>query len=189
MPRATWPKVSIHFLARIIFLIWTYPPWGWIRTTFILLGKRHGAAYRCFGFMYRSLHITVDRGKTEEPFHIFKVEAGHWWQQEFGNLSRRWDYHKRVSRMARFKDGAFDWRWRKQIPIVLVTIATNWIILPDELTRLTWHPVRVIFHQPIEPDAERWDVQTLKDEVYRIIDTRTRATEKKFKTWHLMKKH
>jgi 1-acyl-sn-glycerol-3-phosphate acyltransferase len=79
-------------------------------------------------------------------------------------------------RMARFKDGAFKLSVDKQIPIVPVTIATNWILLPGELGDLNWHPIRVIFHEPIYPEGK--DESILRKEVYEIIDAelRTAAT-------------
>ena len=52
--------------------------------------------------------------------------------------------------MAKFKDGAFRVAIEKQIAIVPVTIPFNWIILPPDEFLLRWHPLKVIFHEPIE---------------------------------------
>lgn len=148
----------------------------------IFVGKDDMERIPLFGFMYRHLHITVNREKLKSRYATY-LKSGEAIDQgkslvifpEGGIVSTDFP------RMARFKDGAFRLAVEKQIPIVPVTIATNWIILPNELTKLTRIPIRMIFHEPIEPDAARWTVQTLKEEVYRIIDAELRATEAKLK--------
>ena len=148
----------------------------------IFVGKHDMERIPLFGFMYRSLHITVDREKLKSRYSTYlrsreAIDHG----KSLVIFPEGGIITKEFPHMARFKDGAFRLALEKQIPIVPVTIATNWIILPDELTQLTWHPIRVIFHKPIEPDANRWNVQTLKEEVYRIIDAELRETEMKFR--------
>jgi 1-acyl-sn-glycerol-3-phosphate acyltransferase len=146
----------------------------------IFVGKDDMERIPLFGFMYRHLHITVNREKLKSRYTTY-LKSGEAIDQgkslvifpEGGIASK--DFPK----MARFKDGAFRLAVEKQIPIVPVTIATNWIILPNELTTINRVPVRMIFHEPIEPSP--WDVQTLKDEVYRIIDNELRVAEAKYK--------
>jgi 1-acyl-sn-glycerol-3-phosphate acyltransferase len=73
--------------------------------------------------------------------------------------------------MGEFKDGAFRAAIEKQIPIVPVTIPYNWIILPADQFLLRWHPLKVIFHEPIETTGlTLQDVDALKEKVFRIID-------------------
>jgi 1-acyl-sn-glycerol-3-phosphate acyltransferase len=144
----------------------------------IFVGKDAMERIPLFGFMYRHLHITVNREKLKSRYETY-VKSGEALDKgksltifpEGGIVS------KEFPRMARFKDGAFRLAIEKQIPIVPVTIATNWIILPDGLTSLNPKTIRLVFHEPIEPDPTRWTVQTLKDEVYRIIDAELRTTE------------
>jgi 1-acyl-sn-glycerol-3-phosphate acyltransferase len=129
-----------------------------------------------FGFMYRKLHITVDRGRLMSRYSTYKqsVQAIDQGKSlvifpEGGIVST--DFPK----MARFKDGAFKLATHKQIPIVPVTIATNWILLPDESKGLKWHPIRVIFHEPVYPSGR--DEASLKQEVYNTIDAELRKVE------------
>jgi 1-acyl-sn-glycerol-3-phosphate acyltransferase len=144
----------------------------------IFVGKDEMERIPLFGFMYRHLHITVNREKLKSRYDTY-VKSGEALDQgksltifpEGGIVS------KEFPKMARFKDGAFRLSLEKQIPIVPVTIATNWIILPEGLNYLRRKTIRIILHEPIEPDASRWTVPTLKDEVYRIIDTELRSTE------------
>jgi 1-acyl-sn-glycerol-3-phosphate acyltransferase len=79
----------------------------------------------------------------------------------------------RPPHMGRFKDGAFRAAIEKQIQIVPVTIPYNWIILPDaKYMLINWKPLKLIFHEPIDPLAfELKDVDELKEKVYSIIDT------------------
>jgi 1-acyl-sn-glycerol-3-phosphate acyltransferase len=72
--------------------------------------------------------------------------------------------------MSRFKDGAFRVAIEKQIPLVPVTIPYNWIILPPDEFLLRWHPLHVIFHEPIQTTGLTLeDLDTLKDKVFAII--------------------
>jgi 1-acyl-sn-glycerol-3-phosphate acyltransferase len=144
----------------------------------IFVGKHDMERVPLFGWMYRSLHITVDRNKLKSRYATFI------------NSQRAIDEGKSLvvfpeggimttefPRMSRFKDGAFRLAIEKQIPIVPVTIATNWILLPGDWVDLKRHPIRVIFHEPIEPDPSRWTITTLKEEVFRIIDKQLRQEE------------
>jgi 1-acyl-sn-glycerol-3-phosphate acyltransferase len=105
-----------------------------------------------FGFMYSKLHITVDRAKLKSRY-ITLVKSLKALDQgkslvifpEGGIVSK----HPPV--MAEFKDGAFRAAIEKQIPIVPVTIPYNWIILPGAEFLLSWKPMKVIFHEPIDP--------------------------------------
>lgn len=73
--------------------------------------------------------------------------------------------------MAPFKDGAFRIVIEKQIPIVPVTIANNWIVLPDEKWLLKRETVKVIYHKPIETKGmDMGSPNALKQMVYKTID-------------------
>lgn len=73
--------------------------------------------------------------------------------------------------MASFKDGAFRVAIEKQIGIVPVTIPFNWIILPPNEFLLRWHPLKVVFHEPIDTTGSTTkDTDTLKQKLFTIID-------------------
>ena len=147
----------------------------------IFVGKHEMEKIPLFGFMYRSLHITVDRDRIKSRYSTYlksrqAIEEGKSLVifPEGGIISTTFPT------MSRFKDGAFKLAMEKQIPIVPVTIATNWIILPGDLVDLTWYPIRVIFHEPILPDRVVWNEASLKKEVYHIIDQELSIAEKKY---------
>jgi 1-acyl-sn-glycerol-3-phosphate acyltransferase len=138
----------------------------------IFVGKNDMEKVPLFGFMYRKLHITLDRGSLRSRGNSVRnslkaIDDGKSLviYPEGGIVSAE------TPRMSYFKDGAFRTAIEKQIPIVPVTIPFNWIILPDHHPlRLHRGKVKVIFHEPIETKGmTNSDVKKLKHEVYSII--------------------
>ena len=139
----------------------------------IFVGKTGIENIPLFGFMYRKLHITVDRSKLKSRYASLKrsLEA----IDEGKNLVIYPEGGIVTTRdpvMGRFKDGAFRVGIEKQIAIVPVTIPFNWIILPPNEFLLRWHPLKVIFHEPIETTGLTIkDTDALKEKLFTIIDT------------------
>lgn len=140
----------------------------------IFVGKSAMEKVPLFGFMYRNLHITVDREKLSSRYSTFTRSLAALDQgkslvifPEGGMVTHL------PPRMGRFKDGAFRAAIEKQIPIVPVTIPYNWIILPDaKYVMLNWKPLKLIFHEPIDPSKfSLKEVDVLKEKVYSIIET------------------
>lgn len=140
----------------------------------VFVGKNDMEKVPLFGFMYRKLHITVDRTSLSSRVNTLKrsaqaIEEGKSIMifAEGGILS------KHPPTMVKFKDGAFRVAIEKQIPLVPVTIPNNWIILPDEQPLLLrWGTMKVIFHEPIETKGLTLDdVSELRDKVFSIIAT------------------
>ncbi len=139
----------------------------------IFVGKNDMEGIPLFGFMYRKLHITVDRSKLRSRMNTIiqslkAIDAG----KSLVIFPEGGIVTKNPPQMAHFKDGAFRIAIEKQIPIVPVTIPHNWIILPDR-SPLRVHAgcVNVIFHAPILPQAYTLDtVDEYKKEVYNVIN-------------------
>lgn len=137
----------------------------------IFVGKNDMERIPAFGYMYRKLHITVDRAKLRSRYTSLlqartALEEGKSLviYPEGGIMS------KNIPTMAPFKDGAFRLAIEKQIPIVPVTIPFNWIILPDKEFLLHWHPLKVIFHEPLQTKGMTMDdLDSLKEKVFTII--------------------
>lgn len=117
----------------------------------LFVGKNDMEKIPLFGFMYRKLHITVDRSKLKSRFETMvktmqALDEGKSLviYPEGGIISQS------PPNMASFKDGAFRAAIEKQIPIVPVTIPHNWIILPDGEFVVYWGLISVIFHEPID---------------------------------------
>lgn len=138
----------------------------------IFVGKNDMGNIPLFGWMYKNLHITVDRAKLRSKYDTF-VKSGLALEEgkslviypEGGIFSES------PPQLAPFKDGAFRMAIEKQIPIVPVTIPRNWIILPSDEFLVRLGTVTVIFHEPIETrKMTPEDTDKLKDQVYRVIN-------------------
>ncbi len=139
----------------------------------IFVGKNEMERIPLFGFMYKRLHITVDRSKLKSRFitMVRTLEALDEGKSlilypEGGIMSTS------PPNLSSFKDGAFRAAIEKQIPIVPVTIPHNWIILPDGELVVNWGLITVIFHEPIETKGYSLDdIGKVKDMVKEVIST------------------
>ena len=136
----------------------------------VFVGKSDMEKIPLFGYMYKKLHITVDRSSLKSKYstYIRSLEAIDHGKSlvifpEGGILSTN------PPQLARFKDGAFRVAIEKQIPMVPVIIPDNWIILPESLL-LRWRKPRIIFLEPIETKGMSLnDLGTLKEKVFKIM--------------------
>ncbi|MGC1240137.1 MAG: lysophospholipid acyltransferase family protein [Chryseosolibacter sp.] len=125
----------------------------------VFVGKNDMENIPFFGFMYSKLHITVDRAKLKSRYitlvkSLKAIDKG----KSLVIFPEGGIVTKYPPAMGEFKDGAFRAAIEKQIPIVPVTIPYNWIILPPDQFLLHWKPLKVIFHEPIDPS-----IYTLKE--------------------------
>lgn len=153
---------------------------GFAPNPVVYVGKSSLAKIPLFGFMFKKLNVTVNRGSIKDRYKslqlaLSKMEDGRSLVMfpEGGIMS------KNIPEMTRFKDGAFRAAITKQIPLVPVTLPDNWIILPDEkMALISRKKMRMIFHQPISTVGFNMeDVPTLKEKVYSVI-------EKELKKYH-----
>lgn len=137
----------------------------------IFVGKNDMEKIPLFGFMYRRLHITVNRKKLKSKFETFvkscrAIDEGKSLVifPEGGILSE----YEPV--LAPLKDGAFRVAIEKQIPLVPVTLPYNRLILPAHTFLLKWGKVKAIFHEPIYTDGLTLnDLDRLKQQMYDVI--------------------
>ena len=149
------------------------PIMGNTPTDFLYVGKNAMEKVPVFGYMYRKLHITVDRNslKSKHSTYIRSKEAidnG----RSLVIFPEGGIFAKHPPQMIPFKNGAFKIAIEKQIPIVPVTIPHNWIILPDDgRYLLRRRKARLIYHDPIETyGLTLSDLDSLKEKVYKTID-------------------
>jgi 1-acyl-sn-glycerol-3-phosphate acyltransferase len=124
-----------------------------------------------FGYMYTKLHITVDRTKLKSRYSSMIKTLGALDEgkslvifPEGGIVTEKDPV------MGQFKDGAFRASIEKQISIVPVTIVYNWIILPPDEFLLRWKPLKVVFHEPINPkEYSLENISEYKEKVKSII--------------------
>lgn len=148
------------------------PTMGLVRQNTVFVGKTSIEKIPLFGYMYGKLHITVDRSKLKSRYESLKrsmaaIDEGKSLviYPEGGIITKG----KPV--MGKFKDGAIRLAIEKQIPIVPVTIPYNWIILPPEEFLLRWHPLKVIFHEPIQTEGLTLDqTEAVKMKLFNVIN-------------------
>ena len=148
------------------------PTMGLNKINAVFVGKNDMESIPLFGYMYRKLHITVDRNSMKSKYSTIlrsfeAIDEGKSLMifPEGGILT------KDVPNMVRFKDGAFRTAIEKQIPIVPVTIPYNWIILPDGQWLPKLKTIKVIYHKPIETKGMTLkDIGDLKQQTFDIID-------------------
>lgn len=152
------------------------PTLGLNKHNAIFVGKSEMENIPLFGYMYRKLHITVNRASLKSRFNTLKrsleaIDEG----KSLVIFPEGGIVTEKDPVMARFKDGAFRVAIEKQIPIVPVTIPYNWIILPPDQFLLNWHRIKVIFHEPVPTKGLTLDdLDQLKKTVFQIIDQELR---------------
>lgn len=139
---------------------------------FMFTGKESLTSVPGIGYIFRKLHITVDRfskeGRKSALDSYFKaLEQG----KSLVIFPEGGIYAEKPPQMGPFRHGAFTAAIEKKVPVVPVSIPFNWIILPDNGKFLMKrHKVKIIFHEPIETAGLTMDdLEQLKDRTYNII--------------------
>ncbi len=138
----------------------------------IFVGKNDMENIPLFGFMYRKLHITVNRLSLKSRVNtIIRSQQAIDEGKSLMIFPEGGIVTKHPPNIVKFKDGAFRVAIEKQIPIVPVSIPFNWIILPDRSALLLKRGLmKVIFHEPIETTGYTMErIEELKDKVSAVI--------------------
>ena len=148
------------------------PALGLTHHNTIFVGKSEMMSIPFFGFMYRKLHITVDRSKLKSRYSsLVKTMQALDDGKNLVIFPEGGIITEREPVMGPFKDGAFRASIEKQIPIVPVTIPYNWIILPANEFLMNWTPLKVIFHEPVDPSGFTIEnIKGYKQQVRNIIE-------------------
>jgi len=178
------PKKQYIFAANHFSFI-DIPTMGLNKHNSIFVGKSEMESVPIFGWMYKNLHITVDRTKLKSMYatlvkSIQAIEDG----KSLMIFIEGGIYTHQPPKMVKLKDGAFRAAIEKQIPIVPVTIPHNWILLPVKPMLLHWIPVTIIFHDPIDVTGLTLDdMDKLKAEVYKVIDSELKKQNPGVNAW------
>lgn len=143
-----------------------------ISNQFRFIGKAELNSIPLFGYMFKRVHISVNRESKIDAFRSFKKAQ----DCIKDNLSVLFFPEgtipdKKSVVLARFKEGAFRLAIDTQVPIVPVTILGAHEAFPDDGTLLVYpRKITVVFGDPIETTGLKMeDVDFLKKKVYRII--------------------
>lgn len=161
------------------------PIMGFTPVFFVFVGKSSISRVPLFGYMYRKLHITVDRSKLKSRYltlqkSIRAIDQG----KSLVIFPEGGMRTTNPPEMVPFKDGPFRTAIEKQIPVIPVTIPFNWIILPDDnkflVNRLT---SKLIFHAPVSTEGLTLeDLDDLKNKVYKIMDGELKRQNRKYRS-------
>ena len=150
------------------------------------MGKASLGKIPVFGFMFRNLHIVVDRGSTQGRAKALKLSRKKLARGRSIIIFPEGSIHHKIQPMlADFKDGAFKLAIQRQVPIVPMTICFNWFILPDDGRWLpNFYFCKTIIHPAIETKGmDENESGVLKVRVQEIIGTCLKEQNQ-----HLLKK-
>ena len=171
------PKKGPFVICANHFSILDIAVLGLLPINYVFVGKSSLAKIPIFGYMYRKLHITVDRKSLKDRYQALEkakkaAAEGHSLVMfpEGGVVSEN------PPEMGRFKEGPFRVAIEKQIPVIPVTIPYNWLILPDDGTYLLYpHKCYVVVHEPVPTKGlSLEDLPALKVQVQEIINRELR---------------
>jgi 1-acyl-sn-glycerol-3-phosphate acyltransferase len=148
----------------------------WILPGFIcFIGKYSLTKIPLFGFVFKNLHISVDRKNSSDRM-LSMTRATEQIQQHRrpivffpeGTINA-----EAQPQLSGFKDGAFKVAIENKVKIVPITIPYNWILLPSHKKMFArWYKCEVIIHQAIETKhLQPEDYLSLKQQVFEILDT------------------
>lgn len=142
-----------------------------IKNQFSFLGKNAMAKIPLFGYMYKKLHILVDRSdKGSRVASLTKairaLQAGRSVAifPEGGITAKQFPYMS-----APLKDGAVQMAIQQQVPIVPISLMNNYLLLNDSFI-LRPGVVHVAVHQPIDTKGKTMDdLHALKQQLFDAI--------------------
>lgn len=135
------------------------------------VGKESIAKLPLFGYMFKTLHITVNRGSFRDRGRAYRKykEAIDQGKSLFifpeGGINS-----DEIPEQSNYKEGAFKVAIECKIPIVPVSITNNWKVLPDGEWLIKSRFIKLNVHNPIDTsELELKDVAMLKQSVRNII--------------------
>ncbi len=141
------------------------------------VGKTSISKLPLFGYMFKTLHITVDRASFRDKGRAYQKynKAINQGKSLFifpeGGINSL-----QIPEQSKYKVGAFKLAIENNIPIVPVSIPHNWKILPDGDWLIKGNKIKLIVHEPVETKhLGAGDVQKLKVKVREIIQTSINA--------------
>jgi 1-acyl-sn-glycerol-3-phosphate acyltransferase len=154
-----------HILVANHFSYLDIPALSLLKGSYKFLGKQSLTKIPLFGFMFKRLHVPVDRssfkGRAESLNNSRRALEEGFDMAFFPEGGVRVHRHPK---MADFKDGAFRLAVEKQLPILPVTMAFNHTIWPYNKKKLIIRPGKCHLH--VHPPV--WPQGTSEEEIARL---------------------
>lgn len=145
------------------------------------VGKQSIQKVPLFGYYFASLHISLNRESARNRAHVLRrgLEA----LDEGKSLiifPEGGIRTKSPPEQVQYKDGAFRMAITKGVPIVPITLPTNYKLLPDDgKFLLRGNKLNIVVHEAIEcRNLEEADLKDLKERVFGIIQDELDAWKK-----------
>lgn len=167
-------KKQQYILCANHFSYLDIPILGLFPQSFKFVGKSSLARIPIFGYMYRALHITVNRSSYRSRARsLVKARKAIADGFNLGFFPEGGIRLQHYPNMVDFKDGAFKLAVENNLPIIPVTLPDNYRILPDDdLFNIRRKQCRIIYHEPIWPKGQSVQhAKQLREEVFRVIQT------------------
>ncbi|EON76298.1 1-acyl-sn-glycerol-3-phosphate acyltransferase [Lunatimonas lonarensis] len=148
------------------------PVLGLIPFDLVFVGKASLGKIPLFGYMFRNLHIAVDRTSLKSRgASIAKAKEAIDQGASVVVFPEGGINSQNPPRLARFKDGAFRIAMDKQIPLIPITLSYNHLILPDDGRFLLRHKkAKVVIHPPVSVHGSNTKtVNGLKEHCFGVI--------------------
>ena len=162
-------KIDEHFLDKIFSYI-DIPALAALNIPFKFIGKMQVNNIPVLGYIFRNLHIMVDRDRKDSRKQTYidsfkSIDEGY----SIGIFPEGGIKTEKVPTMAPFKNGAFAMALEKQIPILPVSLLGAYKIMKGSFY-IRWSPCEIICHQPISTDGfTTKDVDKFRDKCYKIL--------------------
>ena len=139
---------------------------------FKFIGKMQVNNIPVLGYIFKNLHIMVDRDSKESRKQTYidcfrSLDQGY----SIGIFPEGGIKTEKVPKMAPFKNGAFAMALEKQVPILPVSLLGAYKIMKGSFY-INWSPCEIVCHKPIYTDGfTTKDVDTFREKCYKILQS------------------
>ena len=139
---------------------------------FKFIGKMQVNNIPVLGYIFKNLHIMVDRDSKESRKQTYidcfrSLDQGY----SIGIFPEGGIKTEKVPKMAPFKNGAFAMALEKQVPILPVSLLGAYKIMKGSFY-INWSPCEIVCHQPINTDGfTTKDVDAFREKCYKILQS------------------
>lgn len=149
-----------------------------VPVTFRFIGKAELNSLPLFGYMFKRLHISVNRENRKDAYHSYRrcreklSEGTSVLVYPEGTIP-----DKSKVDLLRFKDGAFRMAVENQVPLVPMTVVHANRALADDGRWLVYPTrIKVIFHEPVDTTGMTLeDVPAFRQRIYDLIHSTLEA--------------
>jgi 1-acyl-sn-glycerol-3-phosphate acyltransferase len=148
-----------------------------LRQFFVFVGKSSLTKVPLFGFIFRRVHISVDRDNLRSRYAVLKKSLAALQAGKSIVIFPEGGFPDAPPNLGAFKEGPFRLAIEAQVPVVPVTLPFNWRLLPDQRPlRLRTGRAKVIFHAPISTTGLTVaDLPALRESVSAVITQELRS--------------